>query len=440
MRLIRNLIAVAALAGAAPAVGQQAGPLLDHHQHLLSEVARKATYDWNKMWPMEAISLPSELQALLAVRENAWNDRDRLAPHYDEKAMLLGRDGWVIGRDQVSNSLATLFSRPYQIRPVAFSQSGDSASIGGYFTRGSGADTTYVGFFYLDLKRRRGDAWQIAGETIHVPGPRIEPLVEAGYLVKLMDDAGINRALVFSNAYYFARGDQELPGEHAAVRAENDWTLAQVRQYPTRLLATCSVNPLRDYAVAEMQRCHAANGFKAIKLHFDASSIDTAQPQNKRKLTLLFAAANRLRMPIIAHLQSERGYGPAQANAFLDILSATPNIDVTVAHLWGGGGYSDDASAALKIYADAVSSGDVRTRRLFFDVAQVAMASSSEQQRSEIAARMRQIGFARLLYGSDGPEWGGLPPADHWQDFKAKMPLTADEFERLRVNVAPYLR
>ena len=50
---------------------------------------------------------------------------------------------------------------------------------------------------------------------------------------------------------------------------------------------------------------------------------------------------------------------------------------------------------------------------------------------------MRQIGLDRLLYGSDGPEWGGQTPAAHWADLQAKIPLTPEEFNVIAGNVAP---
>jgi len=50
---------------------------------------------------------------------------------------------------------------------------------------------------------------------------------------------------------------------------------------------------------------------------------------------------------------------------------------------------------------------------------------------------MRQIGFARLLYGSDGPEWSGVPPRQRWEEFGKCMPLTRGELNSIAV---PYLR
>ena len=59
-----------------------------------------------------------------------------------------------------------------------------------------------------------------------------EPPVDADGLVRMLDEAGIRQALVLSDAYYFARVPAERSGEYARVRAENDWTLAQIGRHP----------------------------------------------------------------------------------------------------------------------------------------------------------------------------------------------------------------
>ena len=269
-----------------------------------------------------------------------------------------------------------------------------------------------------------------------------EPLVDGDRMVRLLDEAGIAKALVFSNAYYLSRSATEQPGEYDKVKAENDWTLTQVGRHPDRLYAACSVNPLRANAVAEIERCAASGGFKALKLHFDGSGVDVRKPEHVASVRGVFATANRLHLPIIAHLQS--GVGPdggQQARMFLtEFLPAAPDVPVTVAHLWGGGLYGSEAADALSEFASAVQRRDRATANLWFDLAQVSMVVTRHKQRDELVERMRQIGFARLLYGSDGPEWNGVPPKQHWEEFKACMPLTRAELDSVAGNIAPYLR
>lgn len=263
-----------------------------------------------------------------------------------------------------------------------------------------------------------------------------EQLLDADQLLRMLDEAGIAKALVFSNAYYFAAFAAERPGEYEQVKAENDWTLAQVGRHPARLYAACSVNPLRRYAAAEIERCAASGGFKALKLHFNASEVDFANPQHVASVRQAFATANRLRLPIVAHLQSRTGYGASQARTFLDeILPEAPDVPVIVNHLWGGGAYSDEA---LKVFAEAFQRGDPKIGNLWFDLAQVPM--SNDEDRVQIVERMRQIGLARMLYGSDGSGSGGVPPKQHLLGFNKCMPLTGEERKAVAANVAPFLR
>lgn len=85
-----------------------------------------------------------------------------------------------------------------------------------------------------------------------------------------------------------------------------------------------------------------------------------------------FRAANRLRMPIVAHLWTiDRSYGAEHSRVFLEqLLPEVPDIVVQIAHFAGGGpGYTD---SALGVFADAIQKGDPRTKNLYFDVATVA--------------------------------------------------------------------
>src|SRR6185295_5453421 len=80
--------------------------------------------------------------------------------------------------------------------------------------------------------------------------------VTADDLVRLLDLAGIGRAAVFSVAYQFGNPNRpRVADEYAQVRAENDWTSLQVGRFPDRLVGFCGVNPLKEYALAEISRC-----------------------------------------------------------------------------------------------------------------------------------------------------------------------------------------
>jgi predicted TIM-barrel fold metal-dependent hydrolase len=153
----------------------------------------------------------------------------------------------------------------------------------------------------------------------------------------------------------------------------------------------------------------------------------------------VFQAADTLRLPIIVHVRADKTYGREHAEILLSqLIAAAPDIPVQIAHLWGGEAFSD---AALAVYADAVSASDPRTRNLYFDVAEAALvARGSDETLRTIAARIRQIGPRRILYGSDGPVPEALAPSAAWTEFRTKVPLTEEELRIIASNLAPYMR
>lgn len=281
--------------------------------------------------------------------------------------------------------------------------------------------------------------------TAQMLGDGFQPL-DAAQLVALLDAAGIQRAVVLSAAYLHAGASRSFPDELARVQAENDWTGAQAALFPTRLRAFCSVNPLKDWAVAEIERCaREANLRGGLKLHLGNADLQLEDPEHASRLRAVFAAANAQRMAIVVHLRAsvsrKRLYGLHQARVFLeDVLPAAPDVVVQVAHLGGTGPGWDDPQArtVIGILAEAVQRKHPSARNLYFDVASLANPKNSPVANADLVRMIRQVGVARVLYGSDSAVGGNLAPREAWAAFKA-LPLTPAEVAAIAGNVAPYL-
>lgn len=277
----------------------------------------------------------------------------------------------------------------------------------------------------------------------HLLSPAAAKLVDgraprtAEQLVAELDDAGIARAVVLSNAYWFGspRMKRADGDEYANVRAENDWTARETAGFATRLTAFCAVNPLKAYALAEIDRCANARSFRGLKLHFGNSGVDLRNPNHVATLRQVFAAANARGLPVTVHLWTGTDYGRADAVVFLEqILPVAPDIPVQIAHFAGGGpGYTD---AALGVYADAIAARDQRTAKVYFDLASVANDQPDPVLRA-LAARIRQVGPERVLFGSDMTT---LSPRQAWATFCNSVPLSADELRQIAKNAAPFVR
>jgi predicted TIM-barrel fold metal-dependent hydrolase len=114
-------------------------------------------------------------------------------------------------------------------------------------------------------------------------------------LIAQMDAAGIRHAVVLSLAYQFGNPNRPRVGdEYSMVKAENDWTATQVKHYQNRLLGFCGVDPLRDYALSEIDRCSRNPYLKSgLKLHFGNSDVDLDNPKHVEKLRRVFCAADK---------------------------------------------------------------------------------------------------------------------------------------------------
>jgi predicted TIM-barrel fold metal-dependent hydrolase len=274
------------------------------------------------------------------------------------------------------------------------------------------------------------------------PGPRG---IDASFLVAQLDAAGIQRAVVLSVAYTFSNPNKPpVPNEYEHVRAENDWTSAQIAKHPDRLLGFCSVNPLRPYAIKEIARCAKDPNLRTgLKLHFGNSDVNVDNPEQVAQVRRVFRAANEHRMAIVVHMHANidhhRPYGGKEARIFLEqLLPEAPDVTVQIAHLAGGGGYDDPTiDQALAVFIEAMERKDPRVKNVYFDACGIAIPNMWEDKADLIVRRIRQIGVKRVLYGSDAATPDNLPKdaLKRWH----KLPLTQDEFRTIDNNVAPYV-
>jgi predicted TIM-barrel fold metal-dependent hydrolase len=279
-----------------------------------------------------------------------------------------------------------------------------------------------------------------------VTGNPSSPGISASNVIALLDDAGIQRALVLSVAYTWGKASRAtVDDEYKQVKAENDWTAEQVSQYPDRLRAFCSLNPLRPYAVEELTRCINNRQLRAgLKLHFGNSDVDLDNPADVTQVRRIFGTANRNRMAILVHMRTSldlnRRYGADAARVFLnELLPAALDVPVQIAHLAGAGGYDAATDSALSVFMDAIAQHDPRMRNVWFDVTAVVQPGMSPTELQQITARIRQIGVERVLYGSDAAASPLTYPKAGWAAFR-QLPLTEAEFAVVASNIAPYMR
>ncbi|HEY0591149.1 MAG TPA: amidohydrolase family protein [Thermoanaerobaculia bacterium] len=414
-------------------------PRADHHAHLISPAAAALQSDR----PLAAVDLPPALAAVIEARAARWNDRSALAELFTADAMLLDPFGptWIRGRSEIAEHLTSIFDEPFRVVPVGFVLDGVGGHVAGYMATGGPDAPDYFAHVLFSVTKEPDGVWRIAAEMPVYEGPFVREPVTAETLVKQLDEVGVERAAVLSVAYWLGRDRRSVPlaQEIAEVRAENDWVVSEVARFPDRLVAFCSVNPLRDYAVEELSRCATSPRVKGVKLHFGNSGVDVRDTAHVEKVRAVFRAANERGLAILLHLWTNAAYeneGGAHAEKVLaQLLPAAPDVPVQIAHMAGGG---RSTGAALAVFAEAIAAGDPRTKNLYFDVATLTTGQSDEGLRRDVE-RMRQIGFDRILYGTDTVP-PNPPVRRSWGTFRALMPLTDAEIRIIADNVAPYLR
>lgn len=279
-----------------------------------------------------------------------------------------------------------------------------------------------------------------------VTGAATAQALTAREVVTLLDSAGIQRALVLSVAYTWGKASRDsVEDEYSHVRAENDWTAQEVAQFPDRLRAFCSFNPLKPYALEELARCSSDPQLRhGLKLHFGNSDVDLDDAENVSQVRRIFAAANGYGMPIVVHMRTshdlQRRYGTDQARVFLhELLPAVPDVPVQIAHLAGSGGFPAEADSALSVFVHAIAERDPRMKNVWFDATVVVRPGMAPDGLQRIAARIREIGVERVLYGSDAAFLPLTYPSTGWAAFR-RLPLSEAEFAVIADNVAPYMR
>lgn len=407
-------------------------PLIDVHQHMMSAEAQKLP----EVYPdLPTVTLPADLDALLRAREKAGGLPPVGALFADDAVILEWEQSrWIKGHDRINNFM-NFNPKNATFIPKSYSIDAGAGSIAG--TIRIGTQTKDAMSFFLGIRKNAAGNWQIVQEaTKGIPPPIFSEPVEADRIIGLLDDAGIRYAMIQSVGYWFGSPGRNPPvqDQAAKTRAENDWTVAQTARYPDRLIPFCGVNPLTDYAIAEMERCAAIPRVKGIKIHLANIRFKFDNPEHVERLRKFFSAANARRMPIFAHFPLP--YTAETGEKMLSqIISSAPDTQIQVAHM--GNSWS-----VAKVFANAIAAGDPRTRNLSFDLTQSIPFGANGQTpeyMSDVAATLRKIGLGRIYYGSDMDVGGNPPPRSWWKAF-SKLPLTDAELQDIADNLPPYIR
>ena len=206
-------------------------------------------------------------------------------------------------------------------------------------------------------------------------------LVTGGDLLRSMDDAGIEQAVVCG----FPWRDSGVCREH------NDYLADACRTSGGRLVWLATASPLDGpRAGAEVQRAVSLGACGVGELNADAQRFDLTQPSS---VAAVAEACLGLDLPLMLHTtepvgHSYRGKGTATPDRLLAFLTAFPDLRVIAAH-WGGGLpfyelMPEVAAAAVRVTYDSAASTYLYRFPIFRTVIDL-------------------VGAERVMFGSDFP-------------------------------------
>jgi predicted TIM-barrel fold metal-dependent hydrolase len=274
---------------------------------------------------------------------------------------------------------------------------------------------------------------RLVGECLPSNDP---PAVFASDAVHALDEARVAMGVILSCAYLYGLPSLHLTSNDIAAktRRENEFTAAEVAQYPTRLVGFLSVNPLQMSAIDEIRHWSGSRVLVGLKLHFPASAVHMRDPSERRRVERVFKAAAAQHLPIVIHLGGD-DFDASDTEIF--IRSVLPNAGsswVQIAH--AGGGFPPDSHVrVLRTFADHIAQDDPLTRHVLFDLAYVPAPDENAAAVMSLMREVRRIGIGRFLFGSD---FNVLSPRQEIENL-VRLGLTRDEGNSLRRNCAPWV-
>jgi predicted TIM-barrel fold metal-dependent hydrolase len=265
--------------------------------------------------------------------------------------------------------------------------------------------------------------------------------------LKMLDQAGVERAVLISSGHLFLTGGKlaDRAMEARELRDENRFVVDTALASHGRFIAFIDINPLDPNAENELAYWKGKPGVNGIKVHLGAAGFHASSPEQVATLARFFAEVRKAGLPLAVHLRGGGPFPQVEVETFIEkVLSQAGNLPVQIAH---GGGYAgaDPATIdSLSAFGAAIARKAPGTDNLVFDISGVVLPDetakalgSSDAQLKLFVDLMRKIGLDRFVVGSDWPALGPIAP--YYALMRRKLPLTDAEWAQLRGNQAPYL-
>jgi predicted TIM-barrel fold metal-dependent hydrolase len=233
---------------------------------------------------------------------------------------------------------------------------------------------------------------------------------EAEMLLAEMDEAGIDKSVIFPIDFGLALGDPEVPIEQVNKK------FAEIaRKHPDRLIAFAGVDPRRKGAPELFQKCVEEWGMKGLKLH-----PCTGFYPNQKEVYPLLEKASQWKIPVLIHSGSmmvplRSKY--CQSVHFDDLGVDFPDLPIIAAHAGGMFGYPQMLSLMIV------------KLNIMVDISAWQLMAVKNYPRFCSALR-DLMDFAepeRIFFGSDSPSFRSVMSNTDWVQLVNDLPQKAPE-------------
>ncbi len=244
----------------------------------------------------------------------------------------------------------------------------------------------------------------------------------------------ISMAYVYSSAEF--GGNSENVEEK--VKGENDYLAFAKLKYPNKIKAFYGIDPLQEFALAEIERCHKGLNLDGIKLHNNASQVYLTEQVHLEKVKAVFEYASYNRIPILMHFDnSHPKFGKTDVRILADsVLTGLEYVNLQIAHFGTSGGFNQKTKETLDAFIELFQSNHpISKQTITFDISAVCLDKDAEgvskltnKDFDELAEYSRRLGFDRIVFGTDYP----LYRSDKYLNLlRTKLQLTKDEVAEL---------
>ncbi len=233
---------------------------------------------------------------------------------------------------------------------------------------------------------------------------------DAEMLLAEMDEAGIDKSVIFPVDFGLALGEPAVP-----IAAVNKKFAELARKHPDRLCAFAGVDPLRKGALDLWKQCVEEWGMKGLKLHPCSGFYP-----NQKEVYPLLEKACEWRVPVLIHsgaMMAPLRSKYSQPIHFDDLGADFPDLTIIAAH--AGGNFS---------YPQMISIMSVKLNIMADISAWQVLATKS---RASFCKALRDlldfVGPGRILFGSDSPSFRSIMSNKDWVRLIKGLPRTAPQ-------------